>query len=39
MRLELAMKSIVPMVMDGVLGIYGLIFAAIISKLNNVYIL
>ena len=31
MRLELVMKSIVPVVMAGVLGIYGLIIAVIIS--------
>ncbi len=31
MRPELVMKSIVPVVMAGVLGIYGLIIAVIIS--------
>ncbi|KAJ9702862.1 hypothetical protein PVL29_004556 [Vitis rotundifolia] len=31
MRTELVMKSIIPVVMAGVLGIYGLIIAAIIS--------
>jgi V-type H+-transporting ATPase proteolipid subunit len=31
MRLELVMKLIVPVVMAGVLGIYGLIIAVIIS--------
>lgn len=38
MRPELVMKSIVPVVMAGVLGIYGLIIAVIIStgsKLNR----
>ena len=37
MRPELVMKSIVPVVMAGILGIYGLIIAVIIStgsKLN-----
>ncbi|KAJ0080542.1 hypothetical protein Patl1_23635 [Pistacia atlantica] len=35
MRPELVMKSIVPVVMAGVLGIYGLIIAVIISTRIN----
>ena len=35
MRPELVMKSIVPVVMAGVLGIYGLIIAVIISTQIN----
>ena len=37
MRPELVMKSIVPVVMAGVLGIYGLIIAVIISTGSKWY--
>lgn len=42
MRPELVMKSIVPVVMAGILGIYGLIIAVIIStgsRLQEVFLL
>lgn len=38
MRPELVMKSIVPVVMAGVLGIYGLIIAVIISTGGEAYV-
>lgn len=39
MRPELVMKSIVPVVMAGVLGIYGLIIAVIISTGSELEVL
>ena len=38
MRPELVMKSIVPVVMAGILGIYGLIIAVIISTGSKIII-
>merc|ERR1719281_2002587 len=39
MRPELAMRNIIPVVMAGVLGIYGLIVAVIIgNKIANVFV-
>ena len=38
MRPELAMRNIIPVVMAGVLGIYGLIVAVILANKSKIFI-